>query len=134
VTAVVDTSVLYEYANAQDAHHDAASEIVEAIDAGETDDARLTNYLIEELLDLTRVHLGHAVAIDLLDRLQASAGFEIDHAARSDFANGEQLFREDHQLSFVDATTISYMNRAGIDTLYSFDDDSDPYVERRASW
>jgi predicted nucleic acid-binding protein len=134
VTAVVDTSVLFGYANTEDAHHDAALGIVEAIDAGEIADARLTNYLLEELLDLTRVHLGHDVAIDLLDRLQASAGFEIDHATRSDFSNSEQLFREDHQLSFVDATTVSYMEREGIDTLYSFDDDFDPYVDRRTSW
>ncbi|CCQ32756.1 PilT domain protein [Halorhabdus tiamatea SARL4B] len=47
------------------------------------------------------------------------------HAAQKDFTNAIKLFETHTGLSFGDATIAAYMHRAGIEYLYSFDDDFD---------
>ncbi|ERG95707.1 MAG: putative nucleic acid-binding protein, contains PIN domain protein [Haloquadratum walsbyi J07HQW2] len=49
----------------------------------------------------------------------------IDHAPKTDFNAAQPLFRRYLELSFVDSTIAAYMEREGIEYLYSFDDDFD---------
>lgn len=58
-------------------------------------------------------------------RLKASAGFELVHCARKDFTRAVELFESYETLAFGDATVVAYMEREGIESLYSFDDDFD---------
>ena len=122
---LLDTTVLFASAGARDEHHDTAREIVRAVDHGDLPDALVTNYVLAETLNLTRETLGPEAANAMLDRLIEGTHFEIGHAARADFNAGQALFRQYPTLSFVDATVVAYMEREGIDHLYSFDDDFD---------
>jgi len=123
--ALLDTNVLFASASARDEYHDPAVEIVRGIDHGDLPEAVLTNYVAAEILNLAREKLGPDAANELLDRLVTGAHFDIVHAPQSDFNAAQPIFRQYSALSFVDSTIAAYMNRTGIERLYSFDDDFD---------
>jgi predicted nucleic acid-binding protein len=64
-------------------------------------------------------------ASEAYKRLHQSAGFEIIQTAQKDFTRAITLFEAHEALSFGDATIAAYMQRAGIEHLYSFDADFD---------
>ncbi|MFC4358825.1 type II toxin-antitoxin system VapC family toxin [Halobium salinum] len=122
---LLDTNVLFATASARDEYHDAAREIVRGVDHGELPSGVVTNYVVAETLNLIREKLGPETANAMLDRLVTGARFEIAHATQVDFNAAQSLFRQYPALSFVDATIVTYMHRAGIEYLYSFDGDFD---------
>ncbi|WP_248898277.1 type II toxin-antitoxin system VapC family toxin [Haloplanus halobius] len=123
--ALLDTNVLFASASARDDYHNRAQEIVRGIDHGDLPDVMVTNYVVAETLNLTGEKLGPDAANEMLNRLIEGAHFEIDHAPKTDFNAAQALFRRYLELSFVDSTIAAYMEREGIEYLYSFDDDFD---------
>ncbi|MFQ3293342.1 MAG: putative nucleic acid-binding protein [Halobacteriales archaeon] len=123
--AFLDTNVLFASASARDNYHDRSREIVRGIDHGGLPDATVTNYVVAETLNLTDNKLGPDAANGMLDRLIEGAHFEIDYAPKADFNAAQAIFRQYDELSFVDATIVAYMEREGIQYLFSFDDDFD---------
>ncbi len=123
--AVVDTGVLIGMADVDDRHHDVALAIVRGMDRGDLPTGRVTNYVALETLNWIHGRKRHAKASETYERLHQSAGFEIVHAAQTDFPSAVDLFQTYEGLSFGDATIAAYMQREGIDYLYSFDDDFD---------
>jgi len=121
--ALLDTNVLF--ASARDEYHDPALDIVRGIDHGDLPEAVITNYVVAEALTLAREQLGPQVATGLLDRLVTGSHFDIVHSPETDFTSAQPIFRQYPELSFVDATIAAYMDREGVDYLYSFDDDFD---------
>lgn len=123
--ALLDTNVLFASGSARDEYHGTAREIVQAVDHGTLPGGIVTNYVLAETLNLIRERLGPDTATGMLDRLIEGAHFDISHAPRTDFNAGQALFRRYDALSFVDATIAAYMQREGIEYLYSFDDGFD---------
>ena len=123
--AVVDTGVLIGMADADDEYHDTAMEIVHEMDHGDLPTGRVTNYIILETLNWIHDRKRHAKAVETYERLNQSAGFEVLHAAQKDFPSAVDLFQTYDGLSFGDATIAAYMQREGIEYLYSFDGDFD---------
>lgn len=123
--AIVDTGVLIAMADVDDHHHHTAMEIVGGMDRGELPTGRVTNYVLLETLNWIHARKRQGTAVDLHHRLNQSGGFEIHHAAQADFAAASELFETYDGLAFGDATIVAYMQREGIDYLYSFDDDFD---------
>lgn len=123
--ALVDTAVLIGMADADDQHHEVATEIVRGMDHGELPTGRVTDYVVLETLNWIHNCRHHETARGLYSRLNESAGFEIHHAAQKDFTRAVELFETYDGLSFGDASIAAYMQREGIDYLYSFDDDFD---------
>lgn len=123
--ALVDTNVVLARADSDDPNHETAKRIVSAIDQGDLPTGRVTNYVVAELLNFTRERRGQRYAMDLYERLNRSAGFEIVHAAQKDFSTALDHFETYEGLSFVDATLVAYMEREDVEYLYSFDDDFD---------
>lgn len=124
--AVVDTSILISYKNTGETnHHSRAEAMVQAFDAGELPTGRVTNYVLLETLNWIHARQRHDIAVDLHRRLAESAGFEIVHAAQQDFHRAVDLFETYDALAFGDTTIAAYMEREGIEYLYSFDDDFD---------
>lgn len=123
---VVDSNVLIDYKDTSaDGRHQRAEAVVYAIDAGDLPTSRITNYVLLEALNWIHERHRHDIAVDLCTRLSDSAGFELVHTAQTDFHRAVELFDRYDQLSFGDATIAAYMERAGIEYLYSFDDDFD---------
>ncbi|MEF8818759.1 MAG: PIN domain-containing protein [Haloferacaceae archaeon] len=124
--AVLDSNVLVDYKDTSaDDRHERAEAIVYAVDSGDLPTARVTNYVLLEALNWIHERQRHDVAVDLRRRLSASAGFELVHAAQADFHRAVELFETYEGIAFGDATVVAYMERAGIEQLYSFDDDFD---------
>ena len=123
--AVVYTSVLIGMADTKDERHDVAMEIVRGMDHDDLPTGRVMNYIILETLNCIHDRKRHAKAIETYERLNQSAGFEVLHAAQKDFPSAVDLFQTYDGLAFGDATIAAYMQREGIEYLYSFDDDFD---------
>lgn len=124
--AVIDSNVLIDYKDTSaDDRHRRAEQIIYAIDEGDLPTARVTNYVFMESLNWIHERQRHDIAVDLNDRLTASAGFETVNCAQKDFTTAAELFEAYENLSFGDATIAAYMRRADIEYLYSFDDDFD---------
>jgi hypothetical protein len=123
--AVVDTGVLIGMADADDEHHDSALEIVRGMDHGQLPTGLVTNYVVLEALNWIHARKHHETAVETYTRLNESAGFEIIHTAQKDFHRAVELFQTYQEFSFGDATIAAYIERAGIEYLYSFDDDFD---------
>ena len=85
----------------------------------------MTNYVLLESLNWIHERRRHEIAVDLRNRLSASAGFELVHSAQADFHRAVELFETYDGIAFGDATLVAYMERTDIDYLYSFDDDFD---------
>lgn len=123
--AVVDTGVLVGLADVDDEHHDVAREIVRGMDHGILPRGRVLNYVVLETCNWIHARKRHSKAVETYERLNQSAGFEICYAARTDFSRAVDLFQTYEGLSFGDATIAAYLEREGIEYLYSFDDDFD---------
>jgi len=124
--AVVDSNILIDYKDTSPAtRHERAESIVYAIDGGDLPTARITNYVLLESLNWIHERQRHDIAVDLKNRLAESAGFELVHCAQKDFHRAVELFETYESLSFGDSTIAAYMQRTGIEHLYSFDDDFD---------
>ena len=124
--AVVDSNILIDYKDtSQTTRHERAEEIVYGIDSGALPTARVTNYVLLESLNWIQERQRHDIAVDLRSRLADSAGFELVQCAQKDFHRAGGLFESHERLSFGDATIAAYMERTGIEYLYSFDDDFD---------
>ncbi|MDQ2074755.1 PIN domain-containing protein [Haloarcula sp. H-GB4] len=123
--AAVDTGVLIGMADADDQHHGTAMEVVRGMDHGELPTGHVTNYVALETLNWIHNRKHQQTAVETYERLNRSAGFEILHAAQKDFTNALGLFETYDRLSLGDATIVAYMQREGIEYLYSFDDDFD---------
>ncbi len=124
--AVVDTTVLVDYENTGSGdRHGRADAIVRSIDAGELPTGRVTNYVLLETLNWIHARRRHDIAADLRRRLSDSAGFELLQTAQKDFRRAVELFEKYDGLAFGDATIAAYVEREGVEYLYSFDDDFD---------
>jgi len=78
--------------------------------------------VLEEVLNYLQARSTHAVAVETLDALIESRGFELVYTPKADFDAGRSLFRAYDRLSLTDGVIAASMDRRGIEYLYSFDD------------
>lgn len=128
--ALVDANVVLDARNRNAKRHDRALPILQGIDRGELPRARVVNYVLPEILHPLQRRFGKRVALETLDRLQESRGFDVVHVPQGVQANGERLFRL-HSGSdppeWVDSLIAAYMRSEGLEFIYSFDDDFDTF-------
>lgn len=124
--AAIDSNILISYKDTSSPRlHDVAEGIIVAIDQGELPRVRVTDTVLLETLNWIHERARHDIAIDLRQRLDASAGFEVVHTAQKDFHRAVEIFEIHDTLAFGDAILTAYMERKGIEYLYSFDGDFD---------
>jgi len=75
--AVVDTGILIGMADADDQHHDTAMEIVRGMDHGDLPTGHVTNYVALETLNWIHNRKRQQKAVEIYERLNQSAGFEV---------------------------------------------------------
>lgn len=118
---LIDSNVLLAARNEDASQHDAARRIVGGIDRGEFPPAHVTDYVLAEVLNLLHARGHHRTGVDTYERLDESAGFELHHTTQGDFAAGVERYSNREQLSFVDGILVGYMERTGIEFIYTFD-------------
>lgn len=125
MTAVLDTNVLFARQNKNDQYHESANAILSGVDHGELPAIRIPDFVVAESMNLLSNKNGHRTAAAVLDRLLEGSQFSLQSTSKADFNSTQALFRRYSHLSFVDASIIAFMQREGIEYLYSFDDDFD---------
>lgn len=124
-SAAVDTTVLYAAGNANAQRHDSALSIVRGADSGDLPELRVPDpILVETINGLTR-DVGHATAIDVLDRLRSGASFEVTREPTAVWSTGIELFERMERLSLADGLLVASARHVDCQYVYSFDDDFD---------
>lgn len=114
-----DTGAWYAYFDEDDAHHDAAVQFIKAL----TVPLATSTYVFDELVTLTKAHLGQQEAVrcgDLLRREQIAKLLRIEEA---DEQRAWEIFvgYNDKGFSFTDCTSFAIMERLNITTAFAFD-------------
>jgi hypothetical protein len=125
MTVLVDSNVVIAARFSRDQNHDPGRRITDAFDLGDLPTGRITSDALEEIVNYVNERGGHDSAVATLDKLQESGGFEIVYTTKSDFDAGRSLFRRYEGLSLTDGVLTAYMQRTGIEYVYSFDTDFD---------
>ncbi|MDF9745407.1 type II toxin-antitoxin system VapC family toxin [Natrinema salsiterrestre] len=125
MTAVVDTSVLFAQRSAHDEYHEQAREIIAGVDHGQLPEFHITDHVLAETLNLIQNKADHQKATQTMALLIEGSHFHLRHTPKADFNSTQALFRRHSHLSFVDASIVAFMQREGIEYLYSFDDGFD---------
>lgn len=121
----VDANVLIAARLSRDQNHDPGREISTAIDSGELPTALVASDVLQEVLNYLQARSTHEVATETLDALIESSGFELACTPKRDFDAGRSVFRRHERLSLTDSIVVASMRRAGLEYLYTFDDDFD---------
>lgn len=111
----------------RDQWHDAGRAIVFGIDAGDLPRARLTYFCLPEVLTPIEKRAGDGPARETLAFLTESRGFDLVHTAWEDVTRGLAIYRREDGVEVVHCLTVAYMQRVGIEFVYSFDDDFDRF-------
>jgi len=121
----VDANILIAARLVRDQNHDRGDAIATAIDQGKLPKAIVLSDVLEEVINYLQARAGHDIAVETLDRIIESSGFELTQTPKSDFDAGCSVFRQYESLSLTDAIIVAAMQRADIEYLYSFDDGFD---------
>jgi len=122
---VVDANVLISARLSRDQNHERGAAIARGIDQGDLPTALLLSDVMEEVLNYLQARANHATAVETLDALIESSGYQVTGVPKSDFVTGRSLFRRYAGLSLTDAIIVAAMHRTDTEYLYSFDDDFD---------
>jgi len=125
--AVVDSNVLFAFRSRHDQWHDPATAIVRGMDRGALPRGLVTNYTLPEVLNPIAKAATHDRAVETLDFLTESGGFELRHLAAADLRRGRALFRREEGIEITDAIIVAFMRRTDTGFVYSFDDDFDRF-------
>ena len=125
----VDANVLIAARLARDQNHDRGEAIATAIDQGNLPTGVVLSDVLEEVINYLQARGGHDIAVETLDGLIESSGFELTQTSKADFEAGRSVFRRYDSLSLTDAIIVAAMQRAEIEYLYSFDDGFDGVSE-----
>jgi predicted nucleic acid-binding protein len=123
--ALVDTSVLFAALYRRDTDHGRGLEILKAADDGSIPELVLLDYVLAETINGLTTHTSHEAAVDFLARVEENSRFHVDRPTNSGLATAKARFRQHAPFSFVDAAIVGYMETAGLEYLYAFDDDFD---------
>ena len=137
MTLLVDTGVLYADHDTDASRHVEASDALETVYDGEFGTPYVSDYIYDEAVTLTLVRGGsHAAAMRLGRKLRGGEpypqAYDLLRVSGAAFDDAVDIFEayDDQALSFTDATTITLVERYGIDGVLSFDDDFDGLVDR----
>lgn len=128
--AVVDANVLLGAFSKRDAYHEEALAIVRDIDRRELPEGVVPAPILPEVLNPAQKREGRSWAVETLERMENSSGFEITHIPQGVHSTGLARWRGlsgEDGAEFTDAVIVSYMRSEGIEHIYSFDDDFDEF-------
>lgn len=115
-----DTSAWYAYIDKSDAEHDSAVKVVKNLNRP----LITSNYIFDETLTLSKLRMGHHVAINLGQKLWNREVASLVRVTEDDESRAWEIFvqYEDKGFSFTDCTSFAIMERLRLDTAFAFDD------------
>lgn len=137
MSVFIDTGVFFAQHDSAAARHEAATNAMQTVLAGGLGRPYTSDYVIDEAITLTRKRTGsYDAAWTIGQRILGRGGYpdriELQQTTPELFEETLETFEtyRDHSLSFTDANTIAIVERDGIDSVLSFDDDFDGLVDR----
>lgn len=137
MTILVDSGVFYAQADRGASRHETAMTALPDVLHGGYGQPYLTEYIYDETVTLTLTRTdSHAVAMRVGRRLRGAGEFpelfNLRCLDNSVFETAIDIFEryDDQWLTFTDATTVAFAETNDIDTVLSFDDDFDGFVDR----
>jgi predicted nucleic acid-binding protein len=122
---LVDANVLIAARLTRDEDHERGKRLANAFDDGSLPTAYVLSDVLEEVINYLQARSSHGAAVETLDALVESRGFEVIFTPKRDLGGGRSLFRKYDALSLTDAVIVAAMQRLDIEYLYSFDDGFD---------
>ena len=123
----IDTGAFYARMDEDDAHHDRAKAVFNAIQAGDLPYRPLytTGYVLAELVTLGLARANYALAATALRRVRASPSMTVLHPDEQIFAaTCDEFYRYDDQnISLVDHATDVLADDYDVDHVFTFDPD-----------
>jgi len=137
MSVIVDTGVFFAHHDRDAERHEDAVAAVDRLLDGAYGQPYTSDYVLDEVLTLTRVRTGSFGASDTVARRILGEGsfpdvFELCYVDPDDVAAALAAYRryDDHDLSFTDATILALTEAHDVDAVLSFDDDFDGLVDR----
>lgn len=124
---VVDSNVLFGRFSARDEYHDRATAIFDAIDRTELPQGVIVSMLLPEVLNPIQKLAGHDAATEFYRRLRGSTGFRVEWLSRETHGKALADWQNHSGAELTDAAVVRFMRAAGIEYIYSFDDDFDGF-------
>lgn len=128
-TVLLDANVVVGARLQRDQYHEPAADIVRAMDAGDLPRGRTTAYNLPEILTPIEKLGGDVPARETVEFLTESRGIAIEQISRDDFTRGLAIYRREDGVEVVDCLMVAYMQRVGLEYVYSFDDDFDRFED-----
>lgn len=119
----VDTSAWVALVVQADQYHGAAKAVLDAVDT--TNPLFTTDYVVDETLTRVRRVAGHRVAARAGELLRSSSVAQIRRLTDDDVERAWSIFRKhaDQDLSFTDCTSVAFMERTKLRSVFTFDED-----------
>ncbi|MDR5674260.1 PIN domain-containing protein [Halalkaliarchaeum sp. AArc-GB] len=137
MSVFVDTGVFYAHHDVDATRHDVATEALARVLGSEAYGHVLTSeYIYDETVTLTYRRTGRMEdAIEVGRRIRGEGypdAIELLHSSPRLFEDAIATYERytEHGFSFTDAMTVALVERHGIDSVLSFDDDFDGVVDR----
>lgn len=125
--AAVDSNVIVGARLRRDQWHRDGTAIVRAIDAGDLPRGQVNYFGLAEVLTTIEKRAGDHPAVETLEFLTESRGFDLIHTTHADINRGLAIYRRERDIEAVDCFTVAHMQRVGLEYVYSFDDDFDRF-------
>jgi len=123
----VDTGAFYARVDADDTHHETATQLFEGIRSGEHryQPVYTTQAVLSELATLCLYKLGHDNAVRILTLIRNSESFNVLPVGRATFEAAADQFVacDDQESSFVDHTTAVLAAERDVGHVFAFDSD-----------
>ncbi|WP_435181468.1 type II toxin-antitoxin system VapC family toxin [Halorussus sp. AFM4] len=123
----IDTGAFFARGYERAEHHDRARAVFDAIQAGDLPYRPLytSRSVLSELATLMQRKVGHAEAVETLNKIRYSESFNILPVDKPAFtaACDEFVQYDDQQISFVDHTNSVLAESRDIDHVFAFDGD-----------
>lgn len=118
----VDTSAFFALTDADDRNHDAAARALKRL--GKARRGLVTStYVIDEVITLVRMRLGHRTAVELGERLERTRWCHVVEVTHETRMVAWQIFvrYDDRSFSLTDCTSFALMRGLGLAEAFTFD-------------
>lgn len=123
----VDTNALVAVFNEDDAHHEAATDILNGIGAGEYAYGPLytSRYVLSETATTLLYGIGHAQAVEAVATVRETSSINLIDVDQHRFDVTVQQFEryDDQSISFIDHMNATLADEHDISHIFAFDDD-----------
>ncbi|WP_254545786.1 type II toxin-antitoxin system VapC family toxin [Halomarina pelagica] len=119
--ALVDTNVVYGAFRRRDQFHEEGLAVVRAADRGDLPTLVVIDFVLAEVMNALTRQVPHDDAVRALSMLEESTGVHLNRTTSQVWQRGVSVYREQAQLSLVDALLVAVARDCDLPYVYSFD-------------